>query len=97
MPTRLQVAWRAAVHAIVPLLLVLALKGGIHVPDSWSGLLETGLYGAGMAAYVAAEHWLQSRTGNDWRARWLRGLGRLMAGGVAIGAPPALSGAAGAH
>lgn len=83
MPTSLQTAWRAAIHAVVPLLLVLLVKGGIHVPDSWSGLAEAGAYAAGVYVYAYVEHWLQVRTGASWWARAARLVGRLMAGGVA--------------
>jgi hypothetical protein len=78
MRDRFLALWRTAAQAIFALLLAWLIGHGIHIPPSVEGPAELVVIGLGAGVWAYGTHWLQSRTGGDWRARFLRGLGRVL-------------------
>src|SRR5438874_1476037 len=60
-----------------------AARLGLHIPDPVAGYGEAALFGLGVAAYGALQHWLETRHGTGGWA----GLARAAARWMVLGAP----------
>lgn len=78
MRDRFLALWRTAAQAGLAMLLLVLANHGVHVPDTVQGWILAALIGFGAGLWAYGTHWLQSRQGNDWRARACRVIGRIL-------------------
>jgi hypothetical protein len=83
MRDRFLALWRTAAQAIFALTLAWLANRGLHIDPHYSGMVEIAVIGVGAGVWAYGTHWLQSRTGNDWRPRACRSIGRILVLGAA--------------
>jgi len=77
-PAQVRTAISAGVHALVALLVGVALAHGINIGPHWSSLLTSALFAVAVGGYMAATHWLATRKGDIGWPVYARGLARLL-------------------